>query len=85
MDLDKKQKFENLKNNIENNNIENIHDSDKSYKVEDKKYTKYAMNYLSKRLVSEKQLCNKLRLKFGKDDFTNTIEKMKSLKFLNDD
>ena len=85
MDLDKKQKFENLKNNIENNKIETIHDSDRSYKVEDKKYTKYAMNYLSKRLVSEKQLCNKLRLKFGKDDFTNTIEKMKSLKFLNDD
>ena len=59
MDLDKKQKFENLKNNIENNKIEIIHGSNKSDKMEDKKYIKYAMNYLSKRLVSEKQLYNR--------------------------
>lgn len=81
MNLDKKQKFESLKDSIENNKIEITHDSDKTYD----KYMKYAMNSLCKRLVSEKQLYNKLRLKFGKMNFTDTIEKMKSLKFLNDD
>ena len=81
MDLDKKQKFESLKDSIENNKIEINNDSNKIYD----KYMKYAMNSLCKRLISEKQLYNKLRLKFGKLDFTDTIEKMKSLKFLNDD
>lgn len=82
MDLSKKQKFEILKNDIEVNEIKSIYNSDKSV---DNKYTKYAMNYLSKRLISEKQLYDKLKLKFGRLDFTDTIEKMKSLKFLDDD
>ena len=82
MDLDRKQKFENLKNSIENNKIEIIHNPDKNL---DDQYAKYAMNLLSRRLISEKQLYNKLKLKFGKMDFTGTVDKMKSLKFLNDD
>ena len=82
MDQDKKQKFESLKNSIENNKIEMIHNPDKNL---DNQYLKYAMHLLSRRLISEKQLYNKLKLKFGKMDFTDTIDKMKSLKFLNDD
>lgn len=82
MNSDKKQKFESLKNNIENNRVGIINKSDKN---PNSQYTKYAANSLSRRLISEKQLCNKLKLKFGRLDFTDTIEKMKSLKFLDDD
>ena len=81
MDTNKKDKFQNLKFQIENNysnqrqntscNSNNLH-------------FKFAINSLSRKFISEKQLNKKLKDKFGDLDFSNTTEKLKSMKFLDD-
>lgn len=81
MNQDKKQKFENLKLQIENqidkfqvNNDNNLN----------KSHIRFSINSLSKKFVSEKQLKKKLQEKFGNLDFQSTLDKMKSIGFLND-
>ena len=79
--MDKKNRFQNLKFQIENissepkqeinNNINNLH-------------YKFSINSLSKKFISEKQLIKKLKDKFGDLDFKDTIDKLKSMKFLDD-
>lgn len=81
MDTNKKNKFQNLKLQIENCSI------DKKQKNDDNSnslYFKFAVNSLSRKFISEKQLNKKLKDKFGDIDFTDTIDKLKSLKFLDD-
>lgn len=81
MDTNKRNKFQNLKFQIEN--FSNCKKSDINVNSNNLHF-RFAVNSLSKKFISEKQLIKKLKDKFGDLDFNDTIEKLKSLKFLDD-
>lgn len=80
----KDDKFKNLKSKIENRNFRSdssIYESSDAY---DKVHLKSAVKFLSRRIMSEKELKNKLRIKFGNLDFDKVIYKLRNMGFLND-
>lgn len=81
MDTNKKNKFQNLKFQIENNFVDRKQKTNIDY---NNLHFRFAINSLSRKFISEKQLNRKLKDKFGDLDFSDTIEKLKSMKFLDD-
>ena len=75
-------KFKKIKSILEDHNNTSGVVSDDSCNMDHKRA---AVNFLSMRQLSEKELKCKLKKKFGDLDFEPVLRKMKSLNFLNDD
>ena len=83
MDLTSKyDKFKKIKSIVENHR--DASKIDDSVGFCDRKYVNEAINFLSRKSLSEKELKYKLKRKFGDFDFDPVIHRLKRLNFLND-
>ena len=82
--VSKDDKFKKLKSKIENENFKSNFSIFESSSIRDEVHLKSAIKFLSRKIMSEKELKNKLRIKFGNLDFDRVIYKLRNMGFLND-